>query len=356
MIRGCTIALLALATLLPQARSSEQPIGRVHGRCAECPPGYELGDFQFLTPAVGWADASVIAVANGHVSQYTRVVHTADGGRTWRAVHRVETYGVDIEPAFWFTTPQDGWLAWMTNNEPLNHFRRTLDGGRTWRTVSSDLPGLPVHLRFFDARTGCVAVSAIDGPRFGTTTTGGSAWLFRKDPLVSSLGYPDVLFFLNSKTGWLGGRTLLRTSDGGASWQDGRLPPDIGGQFQEFRDLFFLDPDHGWAIGWNEGTSVLIRTDDGGRTWIRMAQQPSRAAGLLDAVRFVSLTSGVAFLGPIEDAGGHLQGRAQMLTTADGGQSWQPHELPRAVQSCQVMSGEVWCTLGMDMIHVRLRR
>jgi photosystem II stability/assembly factor-like uncharacterized protein len=354
MIRAYAIPVIALATLLFQARSSVPFMESVQGRCVDCPPRYQLGDFQFLTPTVGWANAFVVTVTEGHVSQYSRVVHTADAGRTWTVVNRVETYGVDVQPAFWFINPREGWLAWPTASEPLVHFRRTLDGGQTWRTVLSELPGSPVHLRFFDARAGCVAVSTIDGPRFGTTTTSGRAWQFREDPLVSSLGYPDVLFFLDSKTGWLGGRRLLRTSDGGGSWQQGHLPPDAGARF---RDLFFLDAEHGWAIMWKEQTSVLIRTDDGGRTWTRSPSQPSRATGLLDAVRFVSLASGVAFLGPLGGGGaGHPPGRAEMLTTADGGRSWQTHELPGAVQSCQIVFGEVWCTSGMNMIRIRSSR
>lgn len=356
MLRLYAIPLLALIALLPQANSSGPSTKWIFGRCVDCPPRYELGNFQFFSPTVGWADAFVVTVSNGHVSQYSRVVSTSDGGLTWRSVRGVETYGVDVEPAFWFVNPRVGWLAWETTSEPMDHFRRTLDGGRTWQTVSADLPGLPVHLRFFDARTGYATISTMDGLRFETTTTAGSSWRLRADRLFSRLGYPDVMFFLNPSTGWLGGRTLLRTVDGGATWQEGRLPPDLGGKLQRFRDLFFLDANHGWAIIWETETSVLIRTDDGGRTWTRAPSQPSSAVGFLDAVRFVSVGSGVAFLGPVEDAEGHLQGRPAMLTTVDAGRTWEAHELPATVQSCQIVVGEVWCTVGMKMIHVRLSR
>lgn len=65
----------------------------------------------------------------------------------------------------------------------------------------------------------------------------------------------------------------------------------------------FWTPDHGWAI-WGQETSVLIQSDDNGRTWRRAQSQPSSAAGFLDAARFLSMTSGIAFLGPVEAAGG----------------------------------------------------
>jgi photosystem II stability/assembly factor-like uncharacterized protein len=349
MIRVHAILLIALATLWPQ--SSVPTLDWIKGRCVDCPPHYQLADFQFLTRTDGWASAFVVTVADGHVSQYSRVVHTTDAGHTWNAVNGVETYGVDVQPAFWFIDAREGWLAWPTTFEPLVHFRRTVDGGRTWRRLSSEFPGSPVHLRFFDARTGCVAVSTAEGPRFGTTATAGSTWQFGGDPRVSRLGYPDVLFFLNPKSGWLGGRELLRTSDGGASWQEGRLSINVGATF---RDLFFLDANHGWAILWKDETSTLIRTDDGGRTWNPTPSQPSRTAGLLTAVRFLSPTSGVAFLRPLEDAGaGRPAGGGEMLTTADGGHTWQMHELPGVVQSCQIVFGEVWCTSGMNMIRIR---
>jgi photosystem II stability/assembly factor-like uncharacterized protein len=351
MIRFKATLLIAFAAVWLQSASSAPTLEWTHGRCVDCPQRYQLGDFQFLTANEGWASAFVVTVAEEHVSQYGRVVHTTDGGRTWRSVGRVETYGVDVQPTLWFINAREGWLAWPTTSEPLAHVRRTLDGGRTWRNLPSDLPGSPVHLRFFDARTGCMVVSTIDGPRFGMTTTGGSTWRFGDDPLVSRLGYPDALFFLNSKIGWLGGRRLLRTADGGASWQEGRLPADVGATF---RDLFFLDADHGWAITWKENTSTLIRTDDGGRTWSETPTQPSATAGLLDAVRFLSPTAGVTFRGSLDSGGSGSPPTAEMLITSDGGVSWHTHRLPRLVQSCEIVFGEVWCSSGMDLLRIRL--
>ncbi|MBI3969439.1 MAG: hypothetical protein HY329_27660 [Chloroflexi bacterium] len=67
---------------------------------------------------------------------------------------------------------------------------------------------------------------------------------------------------------------ILRTFDGGASWEGvGSLPP-------EFQRPRFIDLVHGWAIAPAEigdqarSGNALFRTTDGGATWTRVATSP----------------------------------------------------------------------------------
>jgi hypothetical protein len=41
-----------------------------------------------------------IVLSDGHVSQSSIVLHTANGGKTWMPVPDIETYGLEVEPAF----------------------------------------------------------------------------------------------------------------------------------------------------------------------------------------------------------------------------------------------------------------
>ncbi|MFM8412577.1 MAG: WD40/YVTN/BNR-like repeat-containing protein, partial [Alphaproteobacteria bacterium] len=51
----------------------------------------------------------------------------------------------------------------------------------------------------------------------------------------------------------------------GENWQ----PADIGMRlFSWIRQVDFADPEHGWMVG---GFGTILRTKDGGKTWVPMA-------------------------------------------------------------------------------------
>lgn len=91
------------------------------------------------------------------------------------------------------------------------------------------------------------------------------------------------LFFLDSKTGWLAAdqATLMRTDDGGVSWQtvSTPLPPEA-----RLQQVVFADRQRGWL---RTGTpqATAWRTSDGGTSW-QVTQAP------LQGVVRVDLASG----------------------------------------------------------------
>src|SRR5436305_1309340 len=172
----------------------------VHGRCIRCAPRFQLGKFNFLDAFDGWAEGFVMTVSNGHISQFGTILHTTDGGKIWKPLTGVETYGVEVEPAFSFINSRQGWVAWPRPDGD-DRMIRTEDGGRNWRNIHWRLKGMPVHLRFFDSRFGVAALSTAHGAQIAITTNGGATW---KDQ-PADLAYPDVLLFLNRSIGWLGG-------------------------------------------------------------------------------------------------------------------------------------------------------
>ena len=108
------------------------------------------------------------------------------------------------------------------------------------------------------------------------------------------------------------GGTVLRTLNGGASWQS-VAPPDAAGQ--AFRDIEAFDSETAvlLAIGPGEA-SRLYRTDDGGATWAKTFQNTVPTA-FYDCMSFFDRKRGLVLGDPVD-------GRFQILSTDDGGRTW----------------------------------
>ena len=94
----------------------------------------------------------------------------------------------------------------------------------------------------------------------------------------SGTGSPNIkVQFVNSRVGWIVGRNLWRTDDGGANWKVVR--GDGFGTFEAeyigygHRVIHFVDPDFGVQLG----PGVLAKTVDGGRTWSEDYSLPQQA-------------------------------------------------------------------------------
>lgn len=122
--------------------------------------------------------------------------------------------------------------------------------------------------------------------------------------------WPDNLYaidFISDKTGFIAGYsgTVLRTDDGGATWNAYYI-----GQDELIRRVSFIDERRGWAVG-HRGS--IFHTSDGARTWSIQYQQ---ANTYLRDIEFVDQYHGWAV--------GH---NASILRTEDGGNSWKPQVL-----------------------------
>jgi photosystem II stability/assembly factor-like uncharacterized protein len=257
-----------------------------------------------------------------------------------------------VEPAFSFVDSRHGWIGWPTTSSPLSHLIRTSDGGQTWRSVPADDLFALVHLTFLNPLLGYAAVSHEGGPEIGVTRDGGTTWVFRDDPLVHALRFPDVTLFLTPQTGWMGGTTsdddgrqirpaVIRTDDGGTTWHRSSFPSQTVGNPI---DIQFLDPERGWLVVWNDNPSALFKTRDGGATW---SEDVAWRNGTLSsdgprAVRFVSPEVGVLIVG-------HT-----VVTTTDGGATWRRTDVRVSdLGSCEVVRNEVWCVSGMELLKIR---
>ena len=125
-----------------------------------------------------------------------------------------------------------------------------------------------------------------------------------------SVASPDVA--------WIGGTkgTFVRTADGGKTWQTGTVP---NAQTCDFRDVQAIDAQTALLMSAGpaeNGQARIYKTTDAGQTWKLLYQTPQKGV-FFDGMDFWDNQHGIVFSDPID-------GRWFMLTTDDGGQTWQP--------------------------------
>lgn len=201
---------------------------------------------------------------------------TRDGGQTWRTVFRearVSLTDVSLVGRRHMVVlggappPKQPW-----NLDPF--IWRSDDAGRTWRRFPARMPNTswPLSIRFVTPSLG-----------FGLAPAGA----------------------VNSRI-W-----LLRTTDGGQTWQDVLKPSDAGFAVSS---VDFVGPRRGFATSPRRCGAGLYRTDDGGATW-RPVPGSCIHGVLANSVDFLDSRRGLM-------AGGSAQRRV-VLATTDAGRTWQ---------------------------------
>lgn len=134
--------------------------------------------------------------------------------------------------------------------------------------------------------------------------------------------------FVNPTYRWaMSEHALYRTTDGGKTWE--RLPqePEEDARFTSF---FFVDESHGWLtvvkhafterylLGYS---SVIMVTDDGGRSWRLQASFPSEV--VIQEIRFFNANEGLAVGAQTIDIDSRSPYEELLvLRTSNGGKEW----------------------------------
>ncbi len=169
------------------------------------------------------------------------------------------------------------------------------------------------------------------------TTDGGQTWQqkgFAADNTLNGIAFStrDTGFAV----GWYG--SILRTSDCGETWQ--QLPQPFPAYFTDLCDIFFLDSRHGWICGLYHS---ILRTLDGGVTWDVLSHDMYTEHNY-QIIKFLTPDTGfVAGLKYQYDYG-------VLKKTVDGGLTWNEIQIPAEIE---IVSGleiinfkELWIASG----------
>jgi photosystem II stability/assembly factor-like uncharacterized protein len=163
------------------------------------------------------------------------------------------------------------------------------------------------------------------------------------------------LSVVSERVVWTSGSlgTVLRTTNGGSTWQSVGPP---GTQNLQFRDIEAFDADTAVILSIGTGPdSRIYRTSDGGRTW-QLVFVNAEPNAFYDCMTFFDDQRGLALSDPVD-------GRFRILGTSDGGRTWSivaanmPPALPlefafAASGQCITSAGgrDAWFGTGGDAV------
>jgi photosystem II stability/assembly factor-like uncharacterized protein len=271
-----------------------------------------LKQVQFLDKNVGW----IIGVDS-------LILHTTDGGNNWN----IDTldYGLQTGAYAWpwnqvlFQTEEVGWLLvgyYFPGNlgidpESGGALLKTTNGGDTWAILDSgDTKYSSIY--FLNDSIGWLTTKSVnDGIRFFSTTNGGENWIFQ--------GYTPEwreMYFIDVQIGWaISGPSIGKTTDGGLTWTiDEYMDPPSPGSV--FKGLVIDNYSEGWCAG---SSGFILNTTDGGNSWQHFDKRLDIYYGALEDVVFIDENEGWV-------VGNQLLGfpldSTLILHTTDGGETW----------------------------------
>lgn len=313
-------------------------------------------DISFISPDIGW-------YGNGAGKLY----RTRDGGESWEKVW--DRPGTFIR-ALGFADEQNGFLGnvgtdYYPNVTDTNPLYRTRDGGVSWAPVEVENIGIVKGIcgidilpqrRIFQGElrdTPIVhAAGRVGGPAaMLRSLDGGETW--RALDLREQAGMILDVKFFDARNGLLCAATsddleqanalILRTDDGGESWTRAYQSPR---KFENCWKMNFPTRQVGYATvqNYEEGASarVVVKTTDGGRSW--------RELPLVDDARVREF--GVGF---VDENWGWVGTSTTGFETRDGGRSWSPVEMGRAVNKIRILrDGGRWRAFAIGVQVHRL--
>ncbi|MGI8689941.1 MAG: WD40/YVTN/BNR-like repeat-containing protein [Thermomicrobiales bacterium] len=302
--------------------------------------GLRITRLHFGGLAIGWSAVGGCNSLGGNGPCGGSLRFTTDGGRTWTVdpSHGKRTNVVrfsSISSTAWIA-PGGGEFA----RTGLSILDRTTDGGATWQTFWRPEALTVSHIQFVNPQVGWMDTNV----GFFQTRDSGAHWtsyalgapvvmedrpVFASESVVLAMRGKDPTRDPNNG----GDRELVRSEDGGKTWQSVSLvlPPNVS---RGVPAIAFAGPDNGWLtlpIDCNTGDCpiIIFATTDGGRTW----QQRSTPL----PVNRASLAFGDTESGTLIGVGDRSQDH--VLITMDGGRTWDEQPLPRDMRTGSEING-----------------
>jgi photosystem II stability/assembly factor-like uncharacterized protein len=155
--------------------------------------------------------------------------------------------------------------------------------------------------------------------------------------------YNDI-FFLDNQTGWvIGWSEVLKTADGGEHWTNQYLPNPLG---LDVKAVFFLNADTGWIAGTYK---TIYVTYNGGTNWMSQHDYDLSNHFMLNDIHFYDPMHGCAVGGVFAFGNDPI-----IMTTEDGGNNWveiYPPDDKERVAVRFVNEFEVWTCDSYDLLY-----
>ena len=292
--------------------------------------GSRYDDIWFISSEVGWA-----------VNSDGLILHTEDGGATWTQQFRTPTIGTRAVylRCISFGNGQKGWVGTLTQDYRMF---KTENAGTNWQLVTNLPDNAPLAIcGLYAVNESVVYASGTNYPyqRYPTrvmkTTDGGNTWTAMEMGEYAS-NLIDIFFWDEMRGFVVGGYSdkedpnpqsnvpdyvdvipvVLYTEDGGNSWVN------------RVANLTFEPGEWGWKIDFvNENIgyvslesfnrAAVLKTTDGGKTWIRLPIDDPQGNANLEGVGFITEDRGwVGGWGSADFTAGYTSG------TIDGGITW----------------------------------
>ena len=263
----------------------------------------ELYAAYFINRHTGWV-----------VGQFGEILHTLDGGKTWKFQRSGTQANLN---KVYFADANHGLIV---GDEGV--ILTTINGGMTWESQNS---GTSNDLYSFSlSPDGILAVGeggiamrySVDTEKFIVELPPAAQEVETDEKPIEAIEYHWEIvrqgnwqaeftdtYFLSAQHGWTVGSdgTILRTTDGGKTWQ-----PQQSGVSETLQRIVFIDEKYGWI----SGQGVLLRTENGGKSW-QVIRNGLKNFHNIRAIHFINPKEG--WLGV---------DKGQILRTSDGGTTW----------------------------------
>lgn len=287
-------------------------------------------DIAFVSPSIGW-------YGNGAGKLYA----TRDGGESWTKVWEqpgtfIRALGFLDERVGFLGNVGTGYFPNVSDSHPLY---RTEDAGVTWSRVEAPgvetVPGIcGIDIIRDRGSTIVHAAGRVGGPaKVMRSVDAGATW--RVLDLSPHAGMILDVKFLDANNGFIcastnadiaqGRAAILRTTDGGESWS---RVYESARAYENCWKMSFPSRRVGYASvqNYQDGFTqrFVVKTTDGGATWQELP--------LVDDARVREF--GIGF---IDENWGWVGASTTGFETRDGGRSWTPLDMGRAVNKIRVV-------------------
>lgn len=256
----------------------------------------------------------------GQLSNSTALLHTLDGGDTWESIYSFDKGCNPSEISF--ISRDKGWVLAQQKETADVCILKTLDGGKIWTTLDGGTPQIKAYwvdyMRFFDQDNGILISTKADNTVIYRTKDGGRTWQVTE--IKTEKGSINQFSFISGKQGWetnasAGDKaTSLNKMKDGSTWE---LLQQIGPDIHPY-GVEFISEDSGWmlieepAYKSNSRKKLMI-TADGCNTW---------SSCVFPEGFELETTKSQIPMQFVDDLHGWILTSYGLLRTVDGGKTW----------------------------------